>query len=197
MSPKTDRRKHPTGVCEVVGCERKHVARGYCKLHWRRLLTTGEPGPPFAPGTQNVGKKCAVEVCNRSADTQLLCAAHYSRLKKWGDAGTTPIRVKRPTGTPRSDEFGYTVCYVNGRRDSQHRHVMEQMLGRRLRSDESVHHKNGVRGDNRPENLELWLRYQPAGQRVSDLVEWAKQILDTYGAEVEVATDHTGELHVA
>lgn len=57
---------------------------------------------------------------------------------------------------------------------------MEAKLGRLLLPGENVHHINGVRDDNRVENLELWIKPQPTGIRVDDAVAYAKEILRRY-----------------
>ncbi len=76
----------------------------------------------------------------------------------------------------------------NGRYVFEHILVAENLLKRHLVVGESVHHLNGVRDDYRPENLELWTRPQPTGIRVSDAIEWARQIFELY---VDVGTPPT------
>lgn len=78
---------------------------------------------------------------------------------------------------PRADKGKYVFEHVL---------VMEQILGRYLLPGENVHHRNGVRDDNRPENLELWTRPQPIGIRVSDAVAWAREVLARYEGQVSL-----------
>jgi len=86
---------------------------------------------------------------------------------------------------------GYVMVFVPGHPRAgknspyvfEHILVAEELLGRYLEKGETIHHINGVRYDNRSENLELWTRPQPSGVRVSDAIEWARHIYDLYVAD--------------
>lgn len=81
----------------------------------------------------------------------------------------------------RRTSNGYVyVLLPDGTYRQEHLVVMERHLGREISRPETVHHKNGVRNDNRLDNLELWVSSHPSGQRVDDLLAWADEIIRKY-----------------
>jgi HNH endonuclease len=100
---------------------------------------------------------------------------------KYGDPlAHKPIQERVNEGFTYKD--GYKVKKINGKQIGEHRLLMEEKLGRALFPDEEVHHKNGVKDDNDPANLELWSTSHPSGQRVEDKLAWAHELIQRYEA---------------
>jgi HNH endonuclease len=171
--------RRPPKICDVAGCGRfsRSHKEAHCAMHRARAQRgTDLAAPPQK--TPNAGLICAVDGCDRAAATKQLCKGHYGRLLRDGEPG--PAEFFEPAFAPFVRDDGYVTSYANGRWDLQHRHVMEAVLGRRLIAGETPHHKNGQRDDNRPENLELWSKAQPAGQRISDKLAWCVEMVRQY-----------------
>jgi hypothetical protein len=155
------------------------------------LLTVLEnvPGRKWGQALWKVRCDCGTEKVLSSGAltrTRTCGCGHIEGAKKAGlkQRGANNSKWK---GGRQIDEGGYVRLTVpGGGYVKEHRMVMEEILGRPLTRNEEVHHKNGNRSDNRPENLELWVINQPPGQRVADLIKWAEDILRTYGPLNEV-----------
>lgn len=131
-------------------------------------------------------------ICECGTRRQVVTASlHSGKSKSCGCLHLELLRGPKPerqreksylwNGGRVKDRRGYMLMYLKGHHLAtpngyviEHRYIMEQMIGRRLLPGETVHHKNGIRDDNRPENLELWDRKHGAGVRSADKLDFFK-----------------------
>lgn len=164
-------------TCKIENCKAKYYSKEYCRSHYQRWKTHGDPLGGNFPMQQ-----CSVANCARKHRSGGYCEAHLKRVQRWGDPeANRSVRNKRsrskPTGKSMTAD-GYVLVRDENlnKMVREHRLVMENCIGRKLYKFENVHHKNGVRDDNRIENLEIWTIPQPTGQRPEDLVKWVIEI---------------------
>ena len=173
--------------CKVDNCDNVSKGHDYCEKHLSRIRRCGTIDLPI-----RVKKPCKVEGCKNEAGTRGkgLCNMHRIRLRLKGDVGgALPLKGQGGTGYI-SKTTGYRVFYRPNHPNAgkngtigEHVLIMSEILGRSLRKGESVHHKNGIKTDNSPHNLELMTSMHPFGQSVEDMVKFCRTYLDLYEKE--------------
>lgn len=181
-------------ICTIDGCTNKQNARTWCSKHYSRWQRYGDPLAEVRYRAEAyAGKPCTVEGCKATPQARGYCPPHYQRWRAYGD----PLGEADPRSFKTLDQLRYEAFHGmpggtsspkgyryrsarRGERYAEHRLAMEYHLNRPLWPDETPHHINGDRSDNRIENLELWSSYQPKGQRVEDKIAYAREILARY-----------------
>lgn len=190
-SPIHPRRKYePDDVCSIEGCGKKPKGRGMCALHHKRSLDGRGDAKLNNPGLLVVrnGDRCAVLNCDRHPIAKNLCALHYKRSTFDRDL-EAPLPPPAALGTGRwlqpsgyvniSVPVGTPGSHVRGRKSgsrlaagqtvmAEHRYVMQVHLGRPLAKGETVHHRDGIRHNNDPSNLELKIGAHSRGINLLD-----------------------------
>lgn len=196
-------------TCSVSGCDGKYCARGLCSKHYQRERL-GELGamsrcsvdscdnPERAAGlcSTHYDKRGSVDICSVDGcgveigrgGRRGMCSRHYQLFLRKGEPKLDPSRGITNPALPGwigyQNSRGYVIMErgpaSQREKSPEHRLVMEDYLGRPLIKGENVHHRNGVRDDNRIDNLELWNTTQPAGQRVEDKLGYAYEIIALY-----------------
>lgn len=110
---------------------------------------------------QQIKKGYTFKLCRKCQSVGERCAT-WKGGKTHTTNGYVGIRI------PRAE--------VGKRYEMEHRLVMEKSIGRKLLPHETVHHKNGIKDDNRIENLELWSSNHGSGVRsidqLVDQIDW-------------------------
>ena len=159
--------------CLVPGCLSRPAALGLCAGHYQQRSSGVDLGVEVP--LQGYGSKtarvscCVVPQCEKRPVNRGMCSTHtQQRASGLIDDQGNQLREKKAWRRPRTTERwlmadGYVLIeapegHPRARHDGsvlEHRHVVEQYLGRYIEDWEIVHHKDGNRQNNIISNLEL------------------------------------------
>ena len=145
------------------------------KKHWNEKLSLRQMGKEAnVDGTTILYWMKKYSIPRRSKSEAQLGRRRGNKNPMWrggrSRSASGYIRIWRPNH-PNANGDGYVLEHVL---------VVSKQIGRALTDGETVHHVNGIKDDNRIENLELWSSRHPKGQRVEDMIGWCHDYLLEY-----------------
>lgn len=106
---------------------------------------------------------CSVVGCEKKHDSHGYCGMHAMRVKRYGDVNyITPPNVASMNSRLAQPNLGKCKPHTYHKYLGRHHHrvVAEEMLGRKLKRGEIVHHRDGNKRNNSPGNLEVMTQSQ-------------------------------------
>lgn len=162
FEPRTYNQKYCSSKCyKAAKDHRNWVKKTENKPHTRICEWCKKIFQSAQNDTKTCSKECAKELVSSKLRKFLDIPSCIEGASRKLDKNIGYVRVYVPMH-PEANTWGYVY---------EHRVIAEQVIGRRLEKDEIVHHKNGKRWDNRPENLEVMDKREHAklgGQREED-----------------------------
>lgn len=156
--------------CEIYGHRKKRNLPLYPILVKKCFFCSREFTPLYVD-KKYCSKKCASLFFYRKSNNIDLNLPINYHIKRFYIDHKGYKKIYKPSH-PNSSKSGYIP---------EHRLVMSEALGRTLRKDETIHHINGDRLDNRLENLELRDGAHGSGQRVIDKIQHCFSYLEKHG----------------
>lgn len=148
--------------CKIENCNNPIKSKCLCSLHYGRLWLHGNPLITKPRGRAKIEKiKLNCKICDKefevfpSGKNKYKCCSSECGYKYRKISPNKRIPIPWDKKRWVVNRHGYIVCYHQGKEIKQHRWVMEQHLGRKLYSNEFIHHKNKIKTDNRIENLQI------------------------------------------
>lgn len=154
--------KSEEAVCSVAECGRPSRTKGLCCMHYTRLYRHGDTSVVLRVHRYSADARCSVTSCKNKPTDSGLCGMHGQRVRRYGDPNyvTTHEEFQTKCRMAQLKRFSTAKGYRRLYGRHEHRVVAEAMLGRPLVKGEIVHHKDGNKRNNAPENLEVMTQSQ-------------------------------------